>query len=741
MANSVQLNIRADNVAVITLDAPGQKLNLLSQAFMMEFAAAVKQVSENKDVRGLVIISGKDDFVAGANLEEIKSFQNRTAIEAAEKAREGRVIFQQLADLPIRTVAAISGLCLGGGLELTLAAKVRIASTDRKTKLAFPEVKLGFLPGWGGNTRTPHLIGIQKSIELITTGAEIDAKKAWRYGLVDETVEKDKLLERAVEIALGATPRRSKKILKQRAMDFLLEGNPVGRAVLKSQAVKLVKAKSKGYLAPNEIVKQIFESVEKGVNEKTFDREALTAGALVSTPVSKNLLGIFFAVQESKKMPENLTPSIMVKKVGVIGAGAMGHGIAQSALFAGYDVVLLDVAQPALDKGVADIHALFDGLVKRGKFTKDEVDAKMAKLTPTLKYSDMADCDLVIEAVAEVMYVKKLVRHSLEEAISKPFIFATNTSSLSVGEMAKGYSLTEADIAANEKQADPNRKKKEIPAARHPDNVVGLHFFNPVHKMPLVEVVRGETTSEDAVAVGKSFAMKLGKTTVVTADSPGFVVNRILTPYMVETVRLLEAGVPAADIDKAMKAFGMPMGPLELMDEVGLDICAHVVNTMHGALGQRVAPPDILSVIKERQLLGKKGGKGIYLWDQPHGKKVFDKKTKKYLFNDEILSAVKAPKAPKHITEIQDRLALVMVNEAIRCLEEGIVSDPSQLDLAMIFGTGYPPFRGGVLRYADQEGLRVIEQKLTWLAEVASENYRPAKLLKQMVKDGANFYA
>lgn len=726
MANSVHLKILASGVAVITLDLPEKKMNLLSEGLMNELNETLTQVRANNEVRGLVIISGKEDnFIAGANLEEIREFQYKSAPEAAEKCERVKCVLDKIATAPYPTVAAINGICLGGGVELTLAAKYRVASSDRKTKIALPEVKLGFIPGWGGTVRLPHVVGIQKAIELVTTGAEVDAKKAWRMGLVDEVVEKAELLKRAEEIALGAKPKRSTKALKQKAMDFLLEGNPIGRNVLKSQATKLVRSKSKGYLAPNEAVKVIFKSVEKGVGPEAMLFESNTAATLVGTQVSRNLMNIFFAQDKSKKMPENFNPSIVVKKVGVLGAGAMGHGIAQAALYAGYDVVLKDIKQEELDKGVAGIRALFDGLVKRGKMSAGECEAIMAKLKPTLDYADMAECDLVVEAVAEVMFVKKLVRADLEKAIAKPFIFATNTSSLSVTEM------TRAHEPANEKQ-------KALPAARNPENVVGLHFFNPVHKMPLVEVVRGETTSEETAAVAKAFAMKLGKTTVVTADSPGFVVNRILTPYMLETVRLLEQGVPAHDIDKAMKAWGMPMGPLELMDEVGLDICAHVVDTMHGAFGERFAPPAILAEIKAKKLLGKKGDKGVYLWKD--GKKVFDKKTKKYVLNQELVDAVKAPKSPKHVTEIQDRLVLAMVNEAARCMQEGVVTEASQLDLAMIFGTGFAPFRGGVLRYADQEGIKLAVQKLTWLSKVAGENYVPAEVLHPMAAHGLTFY-
>ncbi len=755
MANSVHLKTLASGVAVITLDLPEKKVNLLSETLMTELNATLDQVlAEHAKgaVRGLVIVSGKDDnFIAGADLEEIRAFQTRSAVEASEKCRQVKEILDKIVKAPFNSVAAINGLCLGGGVELALACKVRVATSNRKTKIALPEVKLGFIPGWGGTVRLPHIVGIQKAIEMVTTGSEVDANKAWRFGLVDEVVSDADLLNRAEEIALGGTPKRSKKALKQAAMDFLLEGNPVGRNVLKSQATKLVKSKSKGYLAPNEAVKVIFKSVENGVNDESMAFESNTAATLVGTQVSRNLINIFFAQQESKKMPENFSPAINIKTVGVLGAGTMGAGIAQAALYAGYNVVLKEVKprdeklSPTLylDKGVETIRGMFDGLVARKKLTQPEADLYMTKLKPTLEYSDMSNCDLVVEAVVENMYVKKSVRYDLEKAIEKPFIFATNTSSLSVGEMSRAFEAQTLSTNEGAAKAPPG-----IPAARHPGNIVGLHFFNPVHKMPLVEVVSSGETSDETIALAKAFAMKLGKTTVVTADSAGFVVNRILTPYMLETVKLFEQGVPPQDIDKAMKTFGMPMGPLELMDEVGLDICAHVVDTLHGAVGDRLAPPAFLEEIKPKifsktkgeEMLGKKSGKGIYLWDAPGGKKVFDKKTKRYAFNPEALAAVKAPKTPKHITEIQNRLVLAMVNEAARCMQEGVVAEPSQLDLAMIFGTGFAPFRGGVLRYADQEGIRTVVQKLTWLAKVAGPNYEPAEILVKMAAEGKTFY-
>lgn len=708
MANAVSLKILTSGVALITFDQPDKKVNLLSEGFMRELNDALDQVAGNTSIKGLVFASGKDDnFIAGANVDEIRKLQE-DGPAAVAGSRLGKQIFARIAALPYNTVAAINGSCMGGGTELALACKFRVASTSKKTRISVPEVQLGFLPGWGGAVRLPHVVGFEQAMMMVTTGAEQDARKAYKIRLVDDTVAPEQLLARAEEIALTGRVKRAPYKFKQKAMDWAMH------TVLKGKVIATVKAKSKGYLAPAAALKVLLKSANEGMTDAAFELESNTFGTLATSDVSKNLVGVFFAREESRKMPENFAPSITVKTVGVLGAGVMGAGIAQAALYAGYDVVLKDVKQEFLDKGVATIRGLIDGLVERKKLSADEAQAMLARLHPTLDYAEMKDCDLVIEAVLEVMKVKQDCIASLDAAIVKPYIFASNTSSLSINEMAA--------------------------SARHPQNVVGLHFFNPVHKMPLVEVVRGKETSDTTIGVTKSFAMKLGKTTVVTEDAPGFVVNRILAPYMLEAIRLFEDGVPPEDIEKAMKTFGMPMGPLELLDEVGLDIAAHVVNTMHGALGERMAPPAVLETLKGMKLLGRKGGKGIYLFDKAGGSKIKDKKTKKYVFNPEVLAAIKAPRSPKTMGEIQDRLVLAMVNEAARVMEEGVVSEPSQLDLAMLFGTGFPPYRGGVLRYADQQGLPDVAQKLTWLSKVASGNYAPAALVSAKAAAGRKFY-
>lgn len=706
MAKIVTLNYVEGNIAHMVIDNPDAKFNFLSEDFFREFTAAMDELEARKDVRGLVISSGKPDcFFAGADVKQIRFLQTQPSAAIYKVCKDGRNAINRVSKLPYPTVAAVSGVCLGGGLELTLACKYRLASTNPKTQMGVPEVLLGFIPGWGGTVRLPRLIGLQEGFTLISTGNKVDGNKAWRLGLVDETAAPADLVNRALEIARGAKPRRYNKPFKVQMMEHAL-ATAAGRALFARQAKAIVMSQTKGkYPAPLEALKVILKTW--GMPEdKAFEVENLAFARLATSSVSRNLVRVFFAETDSKKMPEGIVPEIDVKTVGVLGAGVMGAGIAQAAAYAGYKVVLKDIDQAALDKGLAAIKALFDGLVSRRKMSQAEADLKFGAVRGTLSFADMSDCDMVIEAVIEKMAVKKAVIADLDKVISKPWIFASNTSSLSVNEMAT--------------------------AAREPGNVAGLHFFNPVHKMKLVEVICAKTTSPATLAAVKSFGTRLGKTTVDMNDGPLFVVNRILTPYMKEAFTLFLEGVPAEVIDKAATRFGMPMGPIALMDEVGLDIVTHVINSAHAALGDRVAPPAIIKVFSEKKLLGKKGGKGIYLYDE---------KGKRAGVNPDIQAAI--GKTGKTMTEsaIQDRLFLPMVNEAALVLSEGVIEDPAQLDLAMIFGSGFAPFHGGVLGYADSVGIRTILQKLQHLHKVAGDNYRPAQLIVDKAARGEAFYA
>jgi len=727
MADSLTKSTLPNGVVVLTIDLPDEKMNLLGERLMTELNTRLDEITRDSGVKGLVIISGKaDNFIAGADVKIIKALQNQPSQKAYEASKQGKQVLNRLAALPFNTVAAIHGACLGGGTELALACKFRIGSNSSKTKIGLPEVMLGFVPGWDGTIRLPKLIGIQEGLKIITAGGVVDARKAWKLGLFDEIVDREKLADRAQEVATTGNVNRFSKPLTKQVELFALEGNPLGRAVLKSQALPMVKRKSKGYVAPLEAAKAVFNGFEMPMDEAS-DQESQAFAKLAVTSISKNLVGIFFAQSESKKLPDGaesgVESGIKVEKVGVLGAGVMGAGIAQAAAYSGYQVVLKDIKQEFVDKGMGTIKGLFDSLVEKKKMDSAEAAKLVAAIKPTIDYADMADCDLVIEAVLEVMSVKQGSLAELEKVITKPFIFASNTSSLSVTEIGS--------------------------VSKNPAGIVGLHFFNPVHKMPLVEVVRTNKTSDETASAAQSFALKLGKTTVTTSDAAGFVVNRILAPYLREAILLMEQGVPMDDVEKAMKNFGMPMGPYELLDEVGLDISEKVIHVIHDALGDRMAAPAIMKNIEELKITGRKGGKGIYLYgadgrrqfvEEKKGKGLFPQKVKKYTFNPDVLAAIKAPRKPKTEGEIQDRLVLVMVNEAVRVLEENIVAEPSQLDLAMVYGTGFPPFRGGVIRYADQLGLQVVLQKLEFLSSLCGENYRPAPLLVAKAGKGENFY-
>lgn len=706
MAKIVNMTMEAGNIAHIVIDTPDSKLNVLSQGFFAEFTAALEELEKRTDVRGLVISSGKEDnFFAGADVKEIRHLQAQPSKQIYDATMHGRGVINRVNRLSYPTVAAINGICLGGGMELALGCKFRVVSNSPKTQMGLPETQLGFIPGWGGTIRLPKLIGLQTGFTMISTGQRVDGNKAWRYGLADEVVDPANLVKRALEIAAGAKPKRYKKPAQQAMMEKALETAP-GRAIFANLATKQVMSATKGkYPAPLEALKVILKAWDMP-EDKAFELESQVFARLATSSVSRALVGILTAETDSKRMPEGFKPSLSVKTVGVLGAGVMGGGIAQAAAYAGYKVVLKDIDQAALDKGMAGIKALFDGLVSKRKMSRADADAKYGNITATCAYADMSDCDLVIEAVVEKMAVKKAVIAELEKVITKPFIFATNTSSLSVDEMAK--------------------------AARTPANVVGLHFFNPVHKMKLVEVVAAEDSSQETVALAKGFGMKLGKTTVVTSDGPGFVVNRILAPYMKEAITLLLDGVSAEDIDKAATKFGMPMGPIALMDEVGLDIVTHVIKVMNAALGARLAPPALIATIESTKLLGKKGGKGLYLYDAKTGRRTG--------LNPDIAATISAKPKVMSQSAIQDRLFLPMVNEAALCLQEGIIEDPAQLDLAMIFGTGFAPFTGGVLGYADSVGIRTIHQKLDYLSKVAGDNYKPAQLIADKAQRGQSFY-
>lgn len=708
MTENVKTNMLSDDIAVITFDTPGNKVNLLSVSALKELDAALDELACLEGLKGIILASAKPGvFGAGADIKEIEAKQG-DSVAVNEVIICGKRVFDKIA--AFNCVAAINGLTLGGFCELVLACRYRLAAAT--AKLGLPEVKLGLIPGWGGCVRLPHLIDVEEAIKLITSGDPLPATEAWRLGLVDEIVEESRLVERAFAILNGEIPERANR---GKGIAEKLKSTKVYGSGLKKIAAKMIMARTRGnYPAPLAALKVVLES-KYGDRARAEAMETAAFLELAGSSVSANLVDIYMkqtAAKKSLSVADGASPPVTC--LGVIGAGSMGAGIVLACLMAGYRVVLKEINPEALNVGVARIRAQIEKLVKIRKIKEERAEELFNNLTPVLEYADMTCCQLVIEAIFENMKVKKETRAALDAVMPGPYIFATNTSSLSVGEMAF------------------EDKEAGIPEALYPDRIVGIHFFNPVHKMPLVEIVQANETSSITVDSARNFVVRLDKVPVECGDGPGFIVNRILVPYMREAILLAEQGVPFVDVDKAMKVFGMPMGPFELMDTVGLDIAGHVLDSIYQALGERFAPPARVAGLRALSLLGQKGGAGFYLYDD----------SGKTGPNPDAVALFSAMPVIKSALEIQDRLMLIMINEASRLLASGVAADADAIDLAMVFGTGFPPFRGGLLKYADAMGSIILEQKLSCLHAMHPEgNYEPSSIIKMLAGSRLSFYS
>ncbi|HUG39608.1 MAG TPA: 3-hydroxyacyl-CoA dehydrogenase NAD-binding domain-containing protein [Longimicrobiales bacterium] len=698
-----------DGVAWLVFDDPARKVNVLSTAVMERLSALLDEIEQGaaeSAIRAVVVRSGKEgSFIAGADVDEIAAVTDPA--EASGRAAEAQMIFQRLHTLPVPTVAAIDGVCLGGGTELALACAFRLASDRKETKIGLPEVRLGILPGFGGTTRLPRLIGLVAASDLILTGRTVDARRAEKLGLVHERMHPGVLYARAKEVALaaaagGPTPSRQRPGRLQRAA----EATAPGRRFILSQARKQVLKETKGhYPAPLRAIEVMRQSAGKSL-ERALAIEAEAVGDLIATDISKNLIHVFHLMEDARKAGPAAAPR-PVERVAVLGAGVMGGGIAQLLAHRGIRVRLKDINHEALSAGLRHAREQFDRLVKRRKLRRREAEDRMSAIAPSLDYSGFGTVDLVIEAVVERMDVKQAVLRETEQATGDA-ILTTNTSSLSVTEMQR--------------------------ALERPANFAGMHFFNPVHRMPLVEIIRGEESSDEAVATVFALTRKLDKTPVIVKDGPGFLVNRVLTPYLNEAGFLLAEGVSIAEIDAALVEFGMPMGPLRLLDEVGLDIARHAGQTMHEAFGERLEPSPALRALEGTGRLGRKNGRGFYLYEDGR-----EQQPDPAIY-EELRAAAGAGHRPMAPGVIQDRCVLPMINEAGRILEDGIARSPGDVDLAMITGTGFPPFRGGLLRYADAVGLRTILAKLESFEKELGIRFAPAPLLRRKAEAGEGFY-
>src|ERR1051326_2013421 len=699
MASTRAFRVERDgDLAILWFDLPGEKVNKFSSWVMQEFAALVEDFQQSADIKKIIVASKKATiFIAGADVGEFTKATNPE--EAKEYTRFGQQALHRFSKLPQVKVAAINGACLGGGCELAAPSDWRDKPPNPKAKIGLPEVNLGIFPAWGGTTKLPRLIGLPNALDLILNGKQLDGRRAKSMGLVDDVVERGILLDVARRFA-----DRGKRKGGTRTK-FLVDGNPATRSIIFGKARKAVLEKTHGqYPAPLAAIRVMEAGMSGGV-EKGLAKEVEEVVPLILGDVAQNLVRLFFLMEESKKDRIAATPR-NVDYVGVLGAGVMGGGIAQIvADKTDATTRMRDINWNALAGGLRAASAVWKKKVDRRAMTKGDMQRKLARITTTTDWSGFHRADVVIEAVVENVGIKRQVLEEFEAVEKENAIFATNTSTIPITEIAK--------------QAD------------RPENVVGMHFFNPVDRMPLVEVIRGRLTSDVAAAPVAALAPKLGKTVVYCNDGPGFVVNRILGPYMNESGFLLEEGNTIESLDKAMVDFGMPMGPMALLDEVGIDVAAKVAGILGEAFGARMTKSTVVEKLYADGRHGKKNGKGLYVYKD--GKRQGPDSTVYKVLG------ISSPK-PADARIAAERMLLAMINEAALILHEKIVATAAELDLAMIMGTGFPPFRGGLLRYADAQGLAYILARLEELSMKVGPRFTATGPLRRLAEHGGKFY-
>lgn len=699
-----------EGVGILELDLAGEKVNKFSTPVMTHFSNLIDE-AKNKNYKALVIISRKENiFIAGADINEIKDI--REPEEAKQKAGGGQEVMNKIEDLPMPVVAAIHGACMGGGTEMALACDYRICTDEKSTRIGLPETQLGIIPGFGGCVRLPRVVGLQASLDIILAGKAVNAKKAKKIGLVDEVVPRNQLEEQAIKIGLEAAgQKRFKKFKAKGGLNKLLE-SPFLRWKVFSVAHSTVMKQSKGfYPAPLEALDVVKKTYGMSNREKALQIELDHFAKVAVTDISKNLIGIFFMTEAIKRQTGVADPSVKarpVKHMGVLGAGTMGGGIAQLAADKGIRVRVKDLNNDALSKAFIAAKEIWEKKLKRKRMNKYEFKEKMSRVTGGTDYSGFGSMDLVVEAIVEDMSIKQKVIGETAKHMPDSAIIATNTSSLSVNEMAKGHP--------------------------RPQNFAGMHFFNPVHKMPLVEVIRGEQSSDEVIATIFDLSKKMGKFPVVVKDGPGFLVNRLLLPYLNEAVFLLEEGMSIEAVDKYYLNFGMPMGPFHLIDEIGIDVAVKVAKIFHNAFGERAKPTDKMTRLLDTGRLGKKNQKGFYKYDEKGKKLELDQS----IYKDLELGL---PKNPYDEETCVRRGVFAMINEASRALiDDRIVESAEKVDLAMIMGTGFPPFRGGLMKYADSLGSQLIVDELARFEEAYGMRFKPTDSLVQLADKDQKFY-
>ncbi len=721
---ALTLDVGDDGIAIVTLDVPGESQNTLKDEFRDEFAEIQTRIEQSDAVRAVVIRSGKpDSFLAGADIAMLESA--KTAREAADLSRGGQRAFDRLAESPVPVVAAIHGPCLGGGLELALACTSRICSDDRTTALGLPECQLGLLPGAGGTQRLPRQVGVAAALDMMLTGRKIRAKRARKMGLVDEVVPASILLDVAIRRAASLADRPESKATaltrvgrsfmklgtSKGATELALEDNPLGRKILFQQARKKIAAQTRGNYPAHE---RIIDAVEIGLDEGMragLDAEALFFGDLVVSPQARALIAMYFGMTALKKESgarNKRTRPRPVSTVGVLGAGLMGAGVAYVTVDrADIDVRMKDQDDEGLSRGLAAVHKILSKSVSRKRMSRLDADRQLRRISTTTGYGGFERCDVVIEAVPEILELKHRVLRDIERRCEDDVIFASNTSSIPIARIAE--------------------------ASGHPETVIGMHYFSPVEKMPLLEIIRTKQTSDKVVATCVALGKKQGKTVIVVNDGVGFYTSRILAPYMNEAAYLLAEGVPIDRIDEALMDWGYPVGPITLLDEVGIDVAAKVGPIMVDEFGARMEPPGATDLLVGDDRLGRKNKRGFYRYGGREGgpKKV-----------DESVYALLdvSPNNLMDPTTIAERCGLQMINEAAFCLQEGILTSPRDGDIGAIFGLGFPPFRGGPFRYVDHVGAAAIVNRLQQFRDSHGIRFEPAEILVERARSGRRFH-
>ena len=692
---TIRRTVREDGICVLTFDRPGSAANIFDVRALTELGEELDFVERAMSLKGVVFISAKKSiFVAGADL---KSMSEATPDQIRTMIELGQTVFNRIAALPIPTAAAIHGAAVGGGCEIALACDYRVASPDRTTKIGLPETQIGLLPAWGGSTRLPRLIGLPRALDIILAGKSLAAKRALQCGLVDELAPAEYLLKAAVNKISQGKPQRKSHALMNNAL--------VARFIAARVRPQLLR-KTRGHYPA---VTKALEVVTRGISRSVPDslaRERDGILELVQGEVCRNLIRIFLLQERAKKLTVLRSDTKTIARTAVIGAGVMGAGIAQWISARQTPVILRDISVEQVAKGMSTIGKLYRDGTKRQVFTPLEARQGLDRVTPAPTEVPLRNIDLVVEAAVEQLDLKKKIFARLAELASDETILATNTSALSVSEIAA--------------------------TVHRPERVVGLHFFNPVHRMQLVEIVAAKQTAPEVLQRTLQFVQRIGKLPVVVQDSPGFVVNRILMPYLIEAGNLFEAGASITDLDEAMLDFGMPMGPMRLLDEVGTDVSLHVAQTLAVAFGDRLKIPAHLREMIKAGLLGRKNGCGYYRHEKSKREARPNPGVAAYVNNDQARMLSR--------DELRERMVLLMVNEAARCVEERIVNGPADVDFAMIMGTGFAPFRGGPLRHADSTGIGKIAGLMERLADSGATQFAPCALLREMAVAGRKFY-